>query len=113
MENTDNPTAKGGVIGEQSSLKQSINYNEYMKKYMRRHYDKNKETIRKYRNSINYKKKHNTPEEIVERYGIFLHSAMTILELMDDMPDEIIDQLMLEYSNKKNQSDGSSDESTS
>lgn len=93
-------------------VKQKTNYNEYMKNYMKDHYSKNKTKIQKHRNSLNYKKKHNVPDDVAERYGIFLHSAMTILEMLDDMPDEIIDQVMIEYANKKNQIDGPSDELT-
>lgn len=81
-------------------FKQSTNYNEYMRSYMKNHYSKNKDKVRKYRNSLNYKKKNNIPNDVAERYGVFLYNAMKILELLDDMPNEIVDKVMLDYANK-------------
>ena len=79
---------------ESESIKQSEDYNAYMKSYMKKHYANNKEKLSKYRNSLNYRKKNDVPNEIVIKYGIHLCDVMKLKELIKSIPREMIDEVL-------------------
>jgi len=81
---------------EIESVKQSEDYNAYMKSYMKKHYSNNKEKLTKYRNSLNYRKKNNVSNEIVIKYGIHLCEVMKLKELIKSIPREMIDEVLKE-----------------
>ena len=74
-------------------LRQSVNYNKYMKQYMKEHYKKNKDKIKHQRNSSNYKKKNNIPDDVAEKYGMFLYNVMMYKQLLLSTPKELIDEI--------------------
>jgi len=77
-----------------SKIKQGENYNVYMKEYMKKHYHTNHDKVRKYRNSLNYKKKNNVSEDDCKKYGIHLYNVMKLKELLNEIPPELINDIM-------------------
>lgn len=75
-------------------FKQSDNYNAYMKSYMKKHYNNNKEKLCNRRNTLNYIKKHDVPNDIIIKYGIHLCSVMKLKELLKTIPREMIDEVL-------------------
>ncbi len=82
-------------------VKQSENYNAYMRQYMKKHYANNKEKLLKYRNSLNYRKKNDVPNEIVIKYGIHLCDVMKLKELIKSIPRETLLEVLREELQEK------------
>lgn len=85
--------------GQSSEIKQNKNYNVYMKHYMKGHYNKNKNKIQNKRNSLNYIKKNNVPDDVAQKYGEYLYNVMKFKELLEATPRELINEILNETDN--------------
>lgn len=81
------------LIVNEEPLRQKDNYNKFMRHYMKNYYCKNKDKIKNQRNSANYKKKNNIPDDVAEKYGEFLYNVMQYKQLLLSTPKELIDEI--------------------
>lgn len=86
---------------QQGAVKQSEDYNAYMRQYVRGYYAKNKDELCMRRNSQNYKKKYNVPNEISVKYGYYLSNVMKLKELIKTIPRELVDEVLREELQEK------------
>ena len=77
--------------------KKTTNLNKYMSEYMKKRYEENPNHYRKYKNSLNIKKKYHITDEIWEKYRENLYAVVSLKELIDDLPEGYFEKFLLEY----------------
>jgi hypothetical protein len=77
--------------------KKTANLNKYMSEYMKKKYHENPKQHRKYKNSLNIKKKYEISPEVWDKYGENLHAVVSLKELIDDLPDGYFEKFLMEY----------------
>jgi hypothetical protein len=77
--------------------KKTANLNKYMAEYMKNKYKENPLFHRKYKNSLNVKKKYHITEEVWEKYKENLHAVVSLKELIDDLPDGFFETFLMDY----------------
>ena len=82
---------------EESKAKKTANLNKYMSEYMKKKYNENPQQHRRYKNSLNVKKKYHISEEEWEKYGENLYAVVSLKELIDDLPEGYFEKFLMEY----------------
>lgn len=77
--------------------KKTANLNKYMADYMKKKYHENPQHQRRYKNSLNVKKKYVISEEQWAKYGENLHAVVSLKELIDDLPEGYFEKFLMEY----------------
>lgn len=77
--------------------KKTANMNKYMSDYMKKKYKENPLQHRKYKNSLNVKKKYHISEDVWEKYKENLHAVVSLKELIDDLPDGFFETFLVDY----------------
>ena len=77
--------------------KKTEDLNKYMADYMRKKYHENPKQQRKYKNSLNIKKKYVISDEVWTKYGENLHAVVSLKELIDDLPNGYFEKFLMEY----------------
>jgi hypothetical protein len=77
--------------------KKTADLNKYMATYMKKKYDENPQQYRRYKNSLNIKKKYVISEEEWAKYGENLHAVVSLKELIDDLPTGYFEKFLMEY----------------
>jgi hypothetical protein len=80
-------------------ITQSKDYNTYMKTYMNSYYKKNSEKLNLRRKTLNYIKKNDIPEDVANKYGDHLINVIKIKELLDIIPNDLINDILHDYDN--------------
>jgi len=82
---------------EMEPAKKTDDLNKYMADYMRKKYHENPKQHRRYKNSLNTKKKYVISDETWSKYGENLHAVVSLKELIDDLPDGYFEKFLMEY----------------
>ena len=82
---------------EQSKAKKTENLNKYMAEYMKKKYNENPQHHRRYKNSLNIRKKYEISEEVWAKYGENLYAVVSLKELIDDLPEGAFEKFLMEY----------------
>lgn len=86
---------------EKNEIKPKVNktadYKAYMREWMKKHYTSNPVEHRRYRNSLNVRKRYVITPEIWEKYGSNLYSVVTLKEIIDEMPEGSFEKFLMEY----------------
>jgi len=77
--------------------KKTANLNKYMSEYMKKKYNENPQQHRRYKNSLNIKKKYVISDEVWDKYGENLHAVVSLKELIDDLPSGHFEKFLMEY----------------
>ena len=77
--------------------KKTANMNKYMSEYMKKKYEENPQQYRRYKNSLNIKKKYHIPEEVCKKYKDNLYAVVSMKEIIDDLPDGFFEQFLMDY----------------
>ena len=77
--------------------KKTANLNKYMSEYMKKKYKENPQQHRRYKNSLNIKKKYVISPETWDKYGENLYAVVSLKELIDDLPDGYFEKFLMEY----------------
>lgn len=85
----------------QPKVKKTANMNKYMCNYMRQRYNKDKDSMRLYKNNQNVVKKYNFSEEMKEDFGEYLYNAVKIIELLNGMSNETREKLIFNHEKYK------------
>tara|TARA_Y100001970_G_C13638742_1_gene557785 strand:+ start:309 stop:587 length:279 start_codon:yes stop_codon:yes gene_type:complete len=67
-----------------------------LKKYFQDRYANNSAYIKMYKNTFSIKRRYNIDEKDITTYRHYLYNVIKIKELMDDLPDEIIEKFLSE-----------------
>jgi len=81
----------------ESEKKKTEDINKYMADYMRKKYKENPQQHRRYRNSLNIKKKYVISPEVWDKYGDNLYTVVSLKQLIDDLPDGYFEKFLMEY----------------
>jgi len=73
------------------------NDKEYMKEYMKKRYNNDKEKINKYQRSLRLKTKKNISNEMWEKYKDHLVDVVKLQEVLTSLPIDIINEILLEH----------------
>jgi hypothetical protein len=73
------------------------NDKEYMKEYMKKRYENDKEKINKYQRSLRLKSKKNISNEMWEKYKDHLIDVVKLKEILSSLPIDIINEILLEH----------------
>jgi len=82
---------------EEPKVKKTADMNKYMSDYMKQRYDADPKQYRRYKNSLNAKKKYNIPDEICKKYKDNLYAVVSMKEIIDDLPTGFFEQFLLDY----------------
>jgi hypothetical protein len=82
---------------EEPKVKKTSNLNKYMSEYMKKKYNENPQQHRRYKNSLNVKKKYEISEETWSKYGENLYAVVSLKELIDDLPEGYFEKFLMEY----------------
>ena len=97
--NEDNNT-QNDVETKKKSVKTSEKKKEYMKEYRLKNKNelrkKDNERIRRYTNNKNLKEKYDIPENIIEKYNIYLYDIITVYRKKKNIPSEYWNMLLNE-----------------
>lgn len=77
----------------------TANINQYMRHYSKMNYSKNKLHIRRLKNTRNLLKQYNVNEEIKNRYGEYLYDLKVLLEIISEMPPDLLRYSLEEITN--------------
>jgi len=77
--------------------KKTADLNKYMANYMKAKYDENPAQYRRYKNSLNVKKKYVIPDEVWTKYKENLYAVVSLKELIDDLPDGFFERFLMDY----------------
>lgn len=77
------------------ALRKTADKKAYMREYMKKRYDNDKDKSRMYRISLKYKTKYNTPQEEFEEYGIHLANIIRLRKLLEVIPKDILNKVLL------------------
>lgn len=77
--------------------KDKEDYKKYIADYMRLKYHENPVYQRKYKNSLNIKKKYNITPEIWDKYKENLHAIVSLKEIIDELPEGYFERFLLEF----------------
>ena len=73
------------------------NDKEYMKEYMKKRYNNDKEKINKYQRSLRLKSKKNISNEMWEKYKDHLVDVVKLQDVLTSLPIDIINEILLEH----------------
>jgi len=73
------------------------NDKEYMKEYMKKRYNNDKEKINKYQRSLRLKAKKNISNEMWEKYKDHLVDVVKLQDVLNSLPIDIINEILLEH----------------
>lgn len=79
----------------QTALK-TADRKEYMREYMRKRYNENKEECRAYKNSVKYRKSHNLPAEELKEYGMYLVDIDRLRKIKEKLPADLFEKICAE-----------------
>jgi len=65
----------------------------YMREYMRKRYNENKEECRAYKNSVKYRKNHNLPAEELKEYGMYLADIDRLRKIKEKLPADLFEKI--------------------
>jgi hypothetical protein len=82
---------------EEPKVKKTENMNKYMSDYMKQRYEANPQQYRRYKNSLNIKKKYDIPDEISKKYKDNLYAVVSMKEIIDDLPAGFFEQFLMDY----------------
>ena len=82
---------------EEPKVKKTADMNKYMSEYMKKKYEENPQQYRRYKNSLNIKKKYDIPEEISKKYKDNLYAVVSMKEIIDDLPAGFFEQFLMDY----------------
>lgn len=82
---------------EKIKEKKTADMNKYMSEYMKKKYNENPIHHRRYKNSLNIKKKYYITDDIWEKYKENLYSVVSLKELIDDLPDGFFEKFLMDY----------------
>jgi len=77
--------------------KKTADINKYMSEYMKKKYEENPQQYRRYKNSLNIKKKYHIPDEVSKKYKDNLYAVVSLKEIIDDLPDGFFEQFLMDY----------------
>jgi len=77
--------------------KKTANLNKYMSDYMKKKYDANPALHRRYKNSLNIRKKYYITDEVWEKYKENLYAVITMKEMIDELPDGFFERFLMDY----------------
>ena len=73
------------------------NDKEYMKEYMKKRYNNDKEKICKYQKALRWKTNKNISNEMWDKYKQHLVEVIKLQEILNELPADIISEIMLQY----------------
>jgi hypothetical protein len=82
---------------EEPKVKKTADINKYMSNYMKQKYEENPKQYRRYKNTLNVKKKYDIPDEICKKYKDRLYDVVSLKEIIDDLPDGFFEQFLMDY----------------
>jgi hypothetical protein len=82
---------------EEPKVKKTADMNKYMSDYMKQRYEANPQQYRRYKNSLNIKKKYDIPDEISKKYKDNLYAVVSMKEIIDDLPAGFFEQFLMDY----------------
>jgi hypothetical protein len=68
----------------------------YMREYMRKRYNENKEESRAYKNSVKCKITNNLPAEELKEYGMYLADIHRLRKIKDKLPTFLFEKIINE-----------------
>ena len=68
----------------------------YMREYMRKRYNENKEECRAYKNSVKCKKTNNLPAEELKEYGMYLADIHRLRKIKEKLPTDLFKKVINE-----------------
>ena len=68
----------------------------YMREYMRKRYNENKEDCRAYKNSVKCKATKNLPAEDLKEYGKFLNDIYKLRKIKEKLPTDLFAKIVEE-----------------
>lgn len=77
--------------------KKTADLNKYMSEYMKKKYDENPQQHRRYKNSLNVKKKYHITDEMWEKYKDNLYAVVSLKEIIDELPDGFFERFLMDY----------------
>ena len=77
------------------------NNKEYMKEYMKKRYNNDKEKICKYNKALRWKTNKNISNEMWSKYKQHLVEVIKLQEILNQLPTDIITEVMLQHINHK------------
>jgi hypothetical protein len=79
-----------------TALKKQTDRTEYMRVYMRKRYQENKEDARAYKKSVVCKSKNNIPPEELKKYGKYLADVCKLRKIKENLPPDIFEKVLSE-----------------
>lgn len=79
--------------------KKTLDINKYMSEYMKQRYEADPKQYRRYKNSLNTKKRYDIPEEVCKKYKDHLHAVVSMKEIIDDLPAGFFESFLMDYKN--------------
>lgn len=73
------------------------NDKEYMKEYMKKRYNNDKENAKKYQKALRWKSTKNISNEMWDKYKLHLVEVIKLKEILGSLPTEIINEILLEH----------------
>lgn len=71
----------------------------YMRDYMRKRYNENKEDCRAYKNSVKCRLTHKLPAEELKEYGKYLADIHRLRKIKEKLPAELFEKVIQEQNN--------------
>jgi hypothetical protein len=68
----------------------------YMREYMRKRYNENKEECRAYKNSVKCKITNNLPAEELKEYGMYLADIHRLRKIKEKLPTDLFEKVINE-----------------
>jgi hypothetical protein len=65
----------------------------YMREYMKKRYNENKEECRAYKNSVKCRITHNLPAEELKEYGMYLADIHRLRKIKEKLPPDLFEKV--------------------
>ena len=75
----------------------TTNDKEYMREYMKKRYNDDKDKAKKYQKALRWKTTKNIPNEMWDKYKHHLVEVIKLKEILGSLPAEIINEILQEH----------------
>jgi len=83
-------------MDENNSTLKTADKRAYMREYMRKRYNENKEECRAYKNSVKCKNAYNLPAEELKEYGMYLADIHRLRKIKEKLPTDLFEKVIQE-----------------